>query len=104
MHVYRRERSILDHQRSFKFIVECVQRTECIDNRHTFIYTSAVKKVFDWNNAKNKKLIKERHISFEAVVSLIESGNIIALVTGKGKYAHQKQFIVELNRYIYVIP
>ena len=55
-------------------------------------------------NAKNKKLIKERHISFEAVVSLIESGNIIALVTGKGKYAHQKQFIVELNRYIYVIP
>ena len=63
-----------------------------------------MKKVFDWNNAKNKKLIKERHISFEAVVSLIESGNIIALVTGKGKYAHKKQFIVELNRYIYVIP
>ena len=61
-------------------------------------------KVFDWDNEKNKKLIKERKISFEAIVSLIEGGNIISTVTGKGKYAHQKQFIVEMNRYIYVVP
>ena len=38
------------------------------------------------------------------IVSLIESGNIVATVTGKGKYTHQKQFIVEMNRYIYVVP
>jgi uncharacterized DUF497 family protein len=63
-----------------------------------------VKKVFDWDNEKNKKLIRERKISFEAIVSLIESGNIIATVTGKGRYAHQKQFIVEMNKYIYVVP
>lgn len=63
-----------------------------------------MKKVFDWDNEKNKKLIKERNISFEAVVSLIESGNMIATVTGNGKYAHQRQFIVEMNRYIYVVP
>lgn len=48
--------------------------------------------------------MKERNISFEAIVSLIESGNIIATITGKGKYAHQKQFIVEMNRYVYVVP
>ena len=63
-----------------------------------------MKKVFDWDNEKNKKLISERNISFEAIVSLIESGNIIATVTGKGKHAHQKQFIVEMNRYVYVVP
>ena len=63
-----------------------------------------MEKVFDWDNEKNRKLIKARKISFEAIVSLIESGNIIATVTGKGKYAHQKQFIVEMNKYIYVVP
>jgi len=63
-----------------------------------------MEKAFDWDNEKNKKLIKERKISFEAIVSLIESGNIISTVTGKGKYTHQKQFIVEMNRYIYVVP
>ena len=63
-----------------------------------------MKKVFDWDNEKNKKLIRERKISFEAIVSLIEGGNIISTVTGKGKYGHQKQFIVEMNRYIYVVP
>ena len=63
-----------------------------------------VRKVFDWDNEKNKKLIKERKISFEAIVSLIESENIIAIVKGKGKFTHQNQFIVEMNRYIYIVP
>ncbi len=63
-----------------------------------------MKKVFDWDNEKNQKLMKERNISFEAVVSLIESGNIVSVVKGKGLYSHQKQFIVEMNRYVYVVP
>jgi uncharacterized DUF497 family protein len=63
-----------------------------------------MKKVYDWDDAKNRKLIKERGISFEAVVSLIEGENVIAIVTGKGRYLHQKQFIVEMNRYVYVVP
>ena len=63
-----------------------------------------MKKAFDWDDKKNKKLIRERKISFEAIVSLIESGNIISIVAGKGKYAQQKQFLVEMNRYIYVVP
>ena len=63
-----------------------------------------MKKFFDWDNEKNKKLIKERDISFEAIVSLIESGNVIAIIAGEGKHARQRQFIVEMNRYIYVVP
>ncbi len=61
-------------------------------------------KAYDWDSKKNQKLTKERNISFAAIVSLIEREHIIALVTGKGKYAHQKQFIIEMNRYIYVVP
>ncbi|MFA6599544.1 MAG: toxin [Candidatus Omnitrophota bacterium] len=61
-------------------------------------------KVFDWDNEKNKKLIRERQISFEAIVSLMEGGHLVATVSGKGKYAHQKQWIVEMNNYIYVVP
>ncbi len=63
-----------------------------------------MEKVYDWDDAKNQRLIKERKISFESIVSLIESGNVIAVVSGKGRFAHQKQFIIEMNRYIYVVP
>ena len=61
-------------------------------------------KVFEWNKEKNKKLIKERRISFEAIVLQIEAGHVIAIVPGKGNFRHQKQYVLELNNYIYVVP
>ena len=63
-----------------------------------------MEKAFDWDHQKNQKLTRDRSISFEAIVSLIESGNLISIVSGKGKYVHQKQFIIELNKYVYVVP
>ncbi len=59
---------------------------------------------FEWDKEKNQKLKAERKISFEQVVSLIENENVIAIAHGRGRYAHQKQFIVELNGYAYVVP
>ncbi len=61
-------------------------------------------KRFDWSRDKNQWLIRERGVSFEAVVAHIEEGGILAVVPGKGKFAHQKQFVLEMNRYIYVVP
>lgn len=61
-------------------------------------------KRFDWNEEKNQRLIQERGISFEAIVSYIEGGDILAIAKGKGKYSHQKQFVVAVNNYVYVIP
>lgn len=61
-------------------------------------------KVFDWGKEKNQKLIKERGISFEAVVARIEAGHLLAVADGKGKFRHQKQFVVEINNYVYVVP
>ncbi len=61
-------------------------------------------KIFDWDKEKNQKLSEERGISFEAIVAHIEAGNIRDIIAGKGTYKHQKQFIIEVNKYIYIIP
>lgn len=49
-------------------------------------------------------MIRERGISFEAIVAQIEAGRLLAIVPGKGKFGHQKQFIVEVNSYVYIVP
>ena len=61
-------------------------------------------KVFEWDKEKNQKLMRERRLSFDAVVSQIEAGKVLAIVPGKGKFAHQKQFILALNQYVYIVP
>jgi uncharacterized DUF497 family protein len=76
----------------------------CIDIRHTLMYALIMDKVFDWNQDKNRKLARERGISFEAVVSHIEGGNLLAIVRGRGKFRHQKQLIVLIGQYVYVVP
>jgi uncharacterized DUF497 family protein len=61
-------------------------------------------KVYEWDSQKNLKLIRERGVSFEMMVSHIEAGNVIAVSPGKGRYGHQKQFIIQANNYLYVVP
>ena len=61
-------------------------------------------KIFEWDGEKNRKLGRERGLSFEAIVSYIEAGAVVAIVPGQGKYSHQKQFLVLVNNYIYIVP
>lgn len=63
-----------------------------------------MEKVFDWDDGKNIKLMKERGVSFEEVVSYIEEGNLLAVVEGQGKYSHQKQYVLVMANYVYVVP
>ena len=63
-----------------------------------------MEKVFEWNQEKNQKLIKERGISFEAVVSSIETESLVGIARGNGKFKDQKRFIVEVRGYIYIVP
>ena len=46
-------------------------------------------KYFNWNSEKNKKLIKEREVSFEICLIKIESGNILDILNNKN-YPNQK--------------
>ncbi len=59
---------------------------------------------FDWDDDKNAKLREERGVSFEAVVSQIEQGELLAIVEGQGKYSHQRQYVLVMDNYVYVVP
>lgn len=61
-------------------------------------------KVFEWDPEKNQKLIKERGISFETIIAHLEAGNLIATSPGQGRFKHQRQFIVLVNQYVYIVP
>ena len=63
-----------------------------------------MEKVFEWNQEKNQKLIEERGVSFEAIVSSIETKGLIGIAQGSGKFKDQERFIVEVKSYIYIVP
>ena len=63
-----------------------------------------MEKPFEWSREKNQKLIRERGISFEVIVAHIEAGEIVAIGPGRGRFKHQRQFIVSVNRYVYIVP
>ena len=60
--------------------------------------------IFDWSQEKNLQLIRERGVSFEAVVASLEEGHLLAVIPGQGKYRHQKQLLVRVGQYVYVVP
>ena len=61
---------------------------------------------FDWDNEKNRILISLRGISFEEVISVIESGDIIDILAhpNQQQYPHQKMYVIEINDYVYLVP
>lgn len=61
-------------------------------------------KYFDWNPEKNKKLIKERGISFEICLVYIEQGRILDIINNKTPYEHQFVYVLEIEEYVYYIP
>ena len=63
-------------------------------------------KVFNWDNEKNKKLLKERGISFEEVVFYIEKEYILDKIEhpSQNKYEGQKMFVIRIDDYVYLVP
>ncbi len=63
-------------------------------------------KYFAWNAEKNEQLKAERGISFEEVVFHIENGYVLAVIAHPNqiRFAHQKVYLVEIDRYVYVVP
>lgn len=59
---------------------------------------------FIWDKEKNKKLAKERGVTFEEIVIRIQEDHILDVIPGKGKYKDQFQFIVELRGYVHIVP
>lgn len=59
-----------------------------------------------WSTEKNEQLKKERLVSFEEVMSLIMNGEILDIIRHPNleEYAHQSIFILEIRKYIYLVP
>jgi len=61
--------------------------------------------VFNWDDKKNDWLKKNRNISFEQIVILIENGDILDVLVNPSKlYKGQILIIVNCNNYAYVVP
>ena len=61
-------------------------------------------KYFEWDEEKNERLKEQRGVSFEDVIVALENGELLLMLRGKGQYSHQKQYIVKINQYPYVVP
>ena len=61
---------------------------------------------YNWNAEKNLLLKKERNLSFEQIVSHIESGDLLDIVEHQNqeKFSHQKILIVQIEDYIIAVP
>jgi uncharacterized DUF497 family protein len=61
---------------------------------------------YTWDNRKNAKLKAERGVTFEDVVFHIAQGQLLDIVEhpNQEKYIGQCIFIVEINKYAYLVP
>jgi len=61
---------------------------------------------YNWNTEKNLLLKKERNLSFEQIVSHIESGDLLDIIEhpNKDKFSNQKILIVQIENYVIAVP
>lgn len=61
---------------------------------------------FDWSTEKNQRLIEQRGISFESVVSAMEQSGLLDILEHphQDRYPGQMIYVVEFNEYIHLVP
>ena len=61
---------------------------------------------FDWNEDKNQRLVEQRGISFERVISAIERGGLVDVLEhpNQERYRGQMIYVVDIEQYIYLVP
>jgi hypothetical protein len=60
---------------------------------------------FLFSEEKNAILKKERGISFDEIIFLIENDCLVDVIKPKNEqYKHQQMFVINVNGYIYCVP
>jgi uncharacterized DUF497 family protein len=61
---------------------------------------------FDWDDATNAKLRKERGIGFEDIVFHFERGDLLGVLehSNPRRYGGQRIFVVQREDYVYLVP
>lgn len=64
------------------------------------------KPVYDYNNEKNEKLLQERDIGFEDIITILGTKGYLAVIEhpNLAKYPNQKIYIVDVEGYVYMVP
>ena len=64
------------------------------------------KKPIRWSAEKNIKLMQERGVSFEEILSSIEHGGLLTTVNhpDQRKYPNQKIWVVKVRAYAHLVP
>ena len=64
------------------------------------------KKPIRWSAEKNIKLMQERGVSFEEILSSIEQGGLLTTVNhpDQRKYPNQKIWVVKVRAYAHLVP
>jgi uncharacterized DUF497 family protein len=62
--------------------------------------------VFQWDNKKNDWLKKNRGVSFEQVVILMERKDVIEIIEhpNQDRYPKQRIAIIRIDDYVYLVP
>lgn len=61
--------------------------------------------IFDWDNAKNEKLLAERGLSFETIVAVIEQNGVLDDIENpSANFPHQRALIVAVDNYAILVP
>ncbi len=63
-------------------------------------------KTYRWSHEKNETLKRERNLSFERIVLAIEGTGLLDDIVHPNsvKYPNQSVLVVELDRYVYLVP
>ena len=61
---------------------------------------------FDWSTEKNQRLIEQRGVSFESVISALEQGGLLDVLDhpNQDRYPGQMIYVVESDRHIHLAP
>ena len=60
---------------------------------------------YQWDPEKNEWLLRERGVSLADMIWHIAQGHLLdVLISDTPKYKGQKQFVVEVNGYAYLVP
>ncbi len=65
-----------------------------------------IMKIIRWSSEKNEWLIRNREVCFEQVLLILERDEALDVVEhpNQRKYPGQKQVIVEIDDYVYLVP
>lgn len=63
-------------------------------------------KQYQFSAEKNQRLINERGISFEEIITALNNEKLLDVLehSNSARYPHQKIYVIDMNGYAYLVP